>query len=186
MKFEKIIILAFGCLINYGVMPVTAQEMTDIILEAPVLKADSISLSKSQREISDSILAIYNAQIDELNRINKYRSEKKSNATAIFWSIIVPGGGHFYLGNKKTGTLYLVGVVGSALASGGDHPDPRDPPTSLESTFYLVYIIGYFANIIHSPISTSAYNRKLKEKYGLTWAILPLKNSLAITLGFYN
>jgi hypothetical protein len=184
MKFGKIIVLVFGCLLNYRVIPVTAQQITDIILEPPVLKNDSMNVSRNLREISDSTLVIYNTQIDELNKINKYKSEKKSNAAAFFWSIVVPGGGHFYLGNNKTGALYLVGVIGSALASGGDHPDPKDPPTSLESTFYLVYFIGYFANIIHSPIAASAHNRKLKEKYGLTWTISPGKNSLALNLGF--
>jgi hypothetical protein len=169
-------------------MPAGAQGIGDSTpsLDYPTTasKTDSLYDPKSPGNNSDSIFVKYIAQLDEMARIEKYKSEKKSVAAALLWSMFIPGAGHFYLDEDKTGALYLVGIIGSALLSGGDHPNPRDPPTDMESAFYLVYVTGYLANIIHAPISANAYNRKIKEKYGLIWSVVPRKNSLALNVIF--
>jgi|GEM_PF-3722523 len=102
------------------------------------------------------------AQVDSLSLKNSgypYKRTERENSTkgqAVFWSILVPGGGHFYLGNRNTGLAYglvrLLIIPGSVLMAQNLY-DGDEAELNIGISLSLIGIASWTADIIHAGYS---------------------------------
>jgi len=122
----------------------------------------------------------------------QYEDKKKSKGWAVFWSVLIPGVGNYYAKNPIAGTIFLVGGFGlqAAWISQTNSSDTAtstgvaEKKSSKTSVLGLIYIGVRVIDTIVATRSVDRYNKKLREKYGLTLKAMPYKGKMYATAGF--
>lgn len=113
------------------------------------------------------------------NKYNNNNNENNSNGTAPIFSLFIPGGGHFFLGEYQTGALYAISEIGTSggglyclLKVVADFPNGH--LTSKERSNYLYAGLGLttlsvgikIVDIIHSARTAQEKNRQEQLSMG--------------------
>ncbi len=123
----------------------------------------------------------------------QYDSRKKSKGWAVFWSILLPGAGNYYAKNYVAGTVFLVGGLTlqfswMAAAIGSDTSGTASATSSQKSTnasaLGLLYLGVRVVDTFVATGSVERYNRKLRQKYGLTLQAVPYRDKVYATAAF--
>jgi hypothetical protein len=104
--------------------------------------------------------------IPDMNALAKYDREKKDYTKALFYTII-PGGGHFYAENYYLGSFFLISrpvIFFASLNSWMNYI-----PSMEEKWFFTTIQIVHLLDFVTAPLSAKSYNKKLKQKYGLSF-----------------
>lgn len=113
----------------------------------------------------------------------QYEDKSKSKGWAVFWSIIPGYGvGNFYAKNYVAGGAFL---VGDALAQAAWISALASSDTSTSAgTLGLLYLGIRVLECVVAARSVGSYNKKLRERYGLSLQALPYKNKVYATATF--
>lgn len=123
----------------------------------------------------------------------QYEDKKKSKGWAVFWSVLVPGAGNFYAKNPLAGTIFMIGGLSFQIAwlSARSLPDSTEnysstskPSSSAITALGLITLGVRVMDIIVATRSVERYNKRLREKYGLTLRAVPYRNRIYATAGF--
>lgn len=123
----------------------------------------------------------------------QYDEKKKSKGWAVFWSVLVPGAGNFYAKNPLAGTVFMIGGLGFQFAwiAANNFPDTTDsysstskPSSSAITTLGLITLGVRVIDVMVATRSVDKYNRRLREKYGLTLNAVPYRDKVYATATF--
>jgi len=140
----------YGCIIVSETSPIIAGDMIRIIKGdnfADVLRGDS---QKNN------------------NNLYLYLEKRKNPSLSLIFSLLFPGGGHFYNGNNAKGLVFLltrIGVV-AFIITVTDNVGSEDTGTK-----YPLYMAGLglvLLDVSTAMVDSNKHNKKLKEKYNLT------------------
>lgn len=114
----------------------------------------------------------------------QYDDKSKSKGWAIFWSIIPGYGvGNFYAKNYGAGAVFLLGEV--ALQSAWISALAKDDTSgSGAATLGLIYLGVRVLDCVVAARSVGSYNKKLRERYGLSLQAVPYKDKVYATATF--
>ena len=111
-------------------------------------------------------------------RIVKKESNHKGSAPIL--SVLIPGGGHFYLGNKKTGIAYVLTraliIPGTILIFKNTKIFSDEPINKTElfigETFATIGFASWITDIIHAAVSAKNYKPDVQETNKLSYGFI--------------
>jgi hypothetical protein len=125
----------------------------------------------------------------------QYEDKKKSKGWSVFWSVLLPGAGNYYAKNPIAGTVFLVGGFGLQIAwmasiaksDTTTYNSSTSTTSSNSSNTAALGLICLGVRVIDTIVATKSvdrYNKKLREKYGLTLNAVPHKEKVYATATF--
>jgi len=102
-----------------------------------------------------------------------YERERRSPGAAVFWSLMIAGGGQYYNGQPGKGTGLLMGTAAAAVLA------VKEDDRADAGKFWLLVIALRIASIGDAYSTAEEINARLRQKYGLEFSALPAGVALA-------
>ena len=112
---------------------------------------------------------------------SQVESRSKSTGWSVFWSVIIPGAGNFYAHNYGASAVFLLGSVGTQAAW---ISAALNDSSNSAGAWGLAYLGIRVLDVVVATRSVNGYNKRLREKYGLSFQVLPYKEKLYATATF--